>query len=370
MGIHDYIDFIQRNGQNLICLELSPDDDCSSDLENDTAGANSAILVLIPIDYTRDDLLSWPLTRFAQFPSIKTEYSWDDWDFEPSLGYDEILRESDEWINSAIWQSPQYPNKWIVNFEPHSYNMFILGLDDPNLVPWSFYRMIFDNRSDSCPGSSLDPDDRHNCKMQAYNLILNYNNNPDCVNLGLPKACQKYHNTFSHSMNQHLNNPVFSQVYTYKYSRPLEVIQGRISHGRIQVLIEDNLKPLELLKPKVTKRFIKEDLINISFQSCSPIHLSSELEDGCIICQNIRSIGHYTCYDHLCQEDNNMIEYCDRINKQYMTLIHNMKVLQKATVPKQLTVRFTEKQIPIHITLELLGEPRDLIHGEPPGEPQ
>ncbi len=70
MGINDYIDFVQRNGQ---CLEpvVFIDEDEEDEYSPDSYGSSEAVLVRVPISFTKRDILSWPLTEFAKFPIIK-----------------------------------------------------------------------------------------------------------------------------------------------------------------------------------------------------------------------------------------------------------------------------------------------------------
>jgi hypothetical protein len=172
MGIHDYIDFIQRNGQHIGKLDYAEDEEESFE---DT-GSSEAILVRIPTTYTKRDILSWPLTEFAKFPAVKYNYSWDNWDFEPALGYHEVLSGDKEWYDQTIWQSSAKSGEWLVNFEPEEYNAFVLGKGDPTSISWNYYKFVFQNRNMGYLFDSfefLSPELRNQRKIYGYNLIVN-----------------------------------------------------------------------------------------------------------------------------------------------------------------------------------------------------
>src|SRR5436853_2101926 len=370
MGIHDYVDFIQRNDQCLIRLQLYKDDDYDANMHVDSYGCSKAVLVRVPLNHSKRDILSWSLTEFAKFPIINVGYSWDDWDFEPSLGYDEILQDDGKWYDLAIWQSKHYPDEWLVNFEPTSYKTFVLGEDDPNLVSWAFYVMIFTDRNDSYPCATLLDEElsESNCKIRAFNMIVNYGS----TNLYIydNKRLEQIQDiNYIEALQRHNANPLFSQIHMYQYQRPPE-----LSHARFQVLLEDNIRSVELLNlqiirnvrlpslPKlINNTFVydaapynfDDNKIGIRFTPQLRIHLSLELSHGCIVCGGGRAIGHYSCYDHIDQEYDHIQEYYDKVRQEYIKLIQNIELVEKSTLPCKLSVTFTERQTPYDIVLSL-----------------
>lgn len=363
MGIHDYVDFIQRNGQfitPLVLLDEDNDDNSDSCDDNDGGdhGSGNAIIVKIPSKYTKRDILSWSLVEFIKYPIITAEYSWDDWDFRPSLGYDNYLHDSDKWHDAAIWQSEMYPDEWLINFDPISYEVFVLGKSNPNLVSWEFYTMIFSNRYDSCPGMSLTSTSakrkENNSKLDAFNLIVE----SGVANLYTydDKHFAKIQNA-QHEvlLYKHAMNPIFSKQYSYRYQLPEE-----IKNNRFQILLQDNIRLVDLLRPRVNReyesRFNCAELphkINIRFESVLPVELSRTFTEGCIVCTSTRSIGHYTCYDHLSQEHGRIVEHNNIIKEEYMKLIYNIELVDKSTIPNIIKVSFTERQKSYTIILEL-----------------
>ena len=176
MGISDFVDFVQRNGQCFTPLDLlesaeeEPEnysDFLAAGLDefgSSTAGSTNAILVLIPVEELSDpeELNNWPLDKFKEYPTHNAHYSWDAHDFgtyDPTktynisklLGYYKILVEGEQsWCGESVWQSEKFPGKYIVNFDAEIYKIFVdqeMGIEDGgNAVRWSFYLEIFDNQ--------------------------------------------------------------------------------------------------------------------------------------------------------------------------------------------------------------------------------
>lgn len=171
MGFHDYCDFVQRNGQTLISLNLLDDDDSSDDSgsgDDDSCGSDRAIVVRIPKTVDIREILDWPLARFRDYPHLDLKYSWDDWDFEAPpdvsqvcegvLGYRDVLMGDDDssrpWA-AAVWESPCYPGEWLVNFEPGCFDVFVRS-SQWSRVPRSYLRCVFSMRTLTMPPAKAD----------------------------------------------------------------------------------------------------------------------------------------------------------------------------------------------------------------------
>jgi hypothetical protein len=203
MGVHDYIDFVQGNGQCLSPLTLLTDADADVGAEEDddgngAVGSTRAILVRVPDSCTVRDILSWRLTDFAKYPVHEAKYSWDDWGFENVRGYRKILMgDSDRWWEQSIWRSPTFPGEWLVTFEPGTYAAFVRGEAQPELIPWWYYRCVFGSRPDSCPlNKKLAYKrivDSGALNVREFDGTLNADNIPsDCANLDCDAVVPSY----------------------------------------------------------------------------------------------------------------------------------------------------------------------------------
>src|SRR5437588_1741 len=99
MGVHDYVCFVQRNGQ---CLN-------------------------------QYELLSKPMTIIEEVSD-----------------YIEALSSSDTELESCVWKSPDRA-EWLVNFDPLAYKIFVEGSIDPLLVPLEYYNCVLQNRELDLP---------------------------------------------------------------------------------------------------------------------------------------------------------------------------------------------------------------------------
>ena len=154
MGLHDYVDFVQRNGQTLIPLVLLEDDDDDEFFEPGSAGSSDAIIVTIPKSTSKRDILSWSLSEFAKYPKIAGTYCWSDWEFKEVDGYDQVLQNSDaKWWDQCIWESPTYPNHYLVNFEPETFKAFVNGSVSAWQLPGHYLDEVFGNRSVTRPST-------------------------------------------------------------------------------------------------------------------------------------------------------------------------------------------------------------------------
>jgi len=208
MGVHDFVDFIQRNGQCFYGIELLDDsittreelsdlmsddgDDiykaiCSYEKLNDShPGASEAYLVLVPKSQVKNmnDLYRWNPTNFKRYEKVLVRYSWDDWDFSDDskyFGYDEVLQNAPGSYSSedvelyipgteCVWEIPEdnthrnlepFRNKYIVNFDKLTYECFVEQRHHPNKIPLNFYLNVLEN----------------------YNIKINRFKNPEKINL-------------------------------------------------------------------------------------------------------------------------------------------------------------------------------------------
>lgn len=178
MGVHDYISFIQRNGQCLIEIEPSqPEENNTKEdidpdsLESDSCGLAEAVLVKVPMSFSKDDITRWYPQQFATYQFFKTGYSWDNIEFEFEEN-DGGLREYFEAIssgeaNDGLWESSHYPGVWLVVFTPKEHDIFVMGkYTDPNDISYSYYSSVFKGRQEELP----------NTKEEAFGKIMrNFN---------------------------------------------------------------------------------------------------------------------------------------------------------------------------------------------------
>lgn len=154
MGIHDYVDFVQRNGQCLENFELVdpgkdiPTEDDEEEYGKSTScGKSEVIFVQIPLGINRNDLFHLPLKEFAKWPRFQDEYSWDDWDFKTFTGYREVLftRHNIDQRELTIWTPPGQTSLF-VNFDPFAFDCFVLQKYQPEQIPYAYYNEIYSGR--------------------------------------------------------------------------------------------------------------------------------------------------------------------------------------------------------------------------------
>jgi hypothetical protein len=165
MGIHDFVCFVQRNGQY---LNSFPPYEYEA----------QAMIVKIPTSTptsitTKYDILSWDLEKFKEFSAVKVNYSIESYEFEGLSGYPEILSCTMNWWDQTIWQSPDADGFWLVNFSLDAYKIFVaqdanefekvyglVNLDhivdsdtEEDDTLHDFLLELFDNRAQIFPGS-------------------------------------------------------------------------------------------------------------------------------------------------------------------------------------------------------------------------
>lgn len=153
MGVHDYVCFVQQNGQILRPLEYDEEDphspdDWEEDKTFDYGGSNEAVIVFVETKKweTMMNSKSFNLKDLSSCPIVMASYSWDDWDFKEISGYREHMLENDDITkNEAIWKSNDYPGFTLVNFDPNAYDTFVLQKIDPKLVPFWYFKVCFEN---------------------------------------------------------------------------------------------------------------------------------------------------------------------------------------------------------------------------------
>lgn len=190
MGIYCYSDFVQRNDQHLnslILLDSSAEDrkpeepniyddfaeinskreleyaEKFEDSDFDTEGPEqiyylypdtaynysqeitSAIIVLVPQKFPVKEIESWSLDKFLEFETYTSEhYDCDYWEFGDIAGYrNELLSNEKE---HCIWWSCRFKGYWLVNFEPTTYDTFVLKKYKPKEIPWCYYELVLECR--------------------------------------------------------------------------------------------------------------------------------------------------------------------------------------------------------------------------------
>jgi len=325
MGIHDYIDFIQRNGQNVYSLDILDDatdelnprgDDDIDDCENTSS---AAIIVHIPKTIGKETILSMNLPDMQQFQYHEEEFDSDEWDFVETKGHNDAIHK-DEIFEQIFWESEKYPDHYLINFEPNSYKAFVQNKIKPELIPWAYFESVFENRNRELPL----------IKEHAFKIIQNSGN----INLN------EFHNIkkepipcaleYLDKIKEINSRPIFSQNYSYKLKNKDE----SISVARLFFLVRDNISiPNELIKVNVisdnyksgkTATYSYPMIFNINFSY--KISIDTKLINGCIMCGGLRDAGCFTCCNHefseirLNEAKEKVIKECERLLKIMNTL--------------------------------------------------
>lgn len=309
MGVHDYCDFVQRNGQTSRRLDLVEDEedwDISEDEEDipDSVGNAKAVLVRVPGGFSRRDILGWPLTKFAEFATTTRGYSWDRWGFEQIEGYQKVLTGETppeipgrrEFWDYAVWKSESFPGEWLVNFDPAAYDAFVLGEADPEAVPWWYYREVFDGHGRPMPKT----------KKQAYANIVACGEATLWGYDGRELEPLKIPARFLELRRQLWKLPVFSESHEYV----LHETPPDLSKARLSVLVYDHTVARDLYmvpepdlgaahtaplclehRPGGDSRF--------ELRFYPTLRLELPWTTVCLECGGEREAGSYMCPEHL-----------------------------------------------------------------------
>jgi len=157
MEAHDFISFIQRNGENIASLAFG------DGYRSPVAGSSSnAMLVRVPKSYTMAEIEAWPTADFLPFAAVRTTFSRDNrrFDFEDSAEYSEAIHNKS--ADAGIWESSKYPGEWLVCFLENEYEAFVLQMVSPSAIPRAYYVSVFTTR---CNASRPWP------KKEAFSAI-------------------------------------------------------------------------------------------------------------------------------------------------------------------------------------------------------
>ena len=349
MGVHDYVCFVQRNGQCLNQLELLPegpegnsdDEGDHSDDEFDGCGSRSAAIVFVPNSFSVREILSWPLSRFRDFTMKKVGYSWDGWSFEEYEGYDGALR-ADNWWEQSIWQSPSAPGFHLVNFEEGAYQAFVLGEARADQIPRNYLNEVFSNRHSDIPST----------KEEALAKILEAGPENlwsyDRGRLEVPILP-----TEARSLYDEINaTPFFSRSHIYSTPLPVEI--GSI---RYATLISDELQKLDLGYHMTTQPVKGPDCqMNLSFSPPSYTHSTS----SCLFCEKRRWPALETCLEHRNREIAPRKAELNRQAREQLDLyMKRLSEMRGFRPPETVTVSFNERGVQYTPVLRLLRSVED-----------
>lgn len=364
MGIHDYVDFVQRNGQTLTPLRLTDenvkdDDDCGDAVLDDDrdddcdgpVGSSEATLVRVPGTYSVRDILQWPLPKFAEFPFVKATYSWDGWGFAEVKGYSKVLQGYDDWWDAAIWVSKSFPGERLVNFEPAVYAAFVLGHADLERVPWAYYRTVFENRFAPLPktkGLALFA-----VTHAARENLWDYDKR-ELEPLPLPAA-------FTDLRAAVLEEELYARPEYFEYrlvpSADATAAAAAMSKIRLETLAGDHVEippdptwaegadPAGILGTHL--RRLDGGKLALKFCPECRVRPRDELVRGCIECGAMREIGRYTCAEHpaTLEMHYNAVK---RLAEDAESLMPNLRALAKfaaAGPPPAVESTFEEKGV-------------------------
>jgi len=340
MGVHDYVCFVERNGQDLRGFEpterpvpfrregyraalsepsdthlpavgapeedgedessVSTDDDLIDPFDYDgEVGCGIAVLVKVPTAHARQEILSWKLSEFERFPTVRAEYDYDGWCFEKVEGYNaDGAIYSSHWYEQAVWRSPTYPDTWLVNFHPKAYEAFVRGEIPPERIPARYWEEVFGNR-----GRPLPP-----TKREAYAAVVDsgrlnlweLDGSPPPEPLKLPP---KYV-----ALRQKLEEAM-PPATAYTLMGPLP----GFTKARLGVLLGDHIEatvgaPLEVVRPRPNGpgySFLEYHesaagwaLVSLSFRLTADVTLPARLTNRCLACPALPDLGSHFCLRH------------------------------------------------------------------------
>jgi len=320
MGVHDYICFVQRNDQN-----ISP---FSGD--QDSSGEGTAIVVYVPITYSKETILSWPLTHFRQFEARILNYSWDKWSFDEVEGYGDVLTGTKPWWNTSIWVSPDVPGYHIVNFQPDAYYAFVQERYEIKQISRAYLKQVYENRQSESPKD----------KRLAVQKIIEAGQ----------ENLWEYHNKQLPPFNipqdylKIWEEEIFRKAHLYSVKTPSDLHRARFC-----VLVCDNLhlrtslQVLDRWDPNGNSTF------RLHFR---PEQLSPELVDGCIVCHKKRWPGLYTCLDHCnMNTETRREETQQEINLKAAEIVNQLKRVEGP--PRVIPITFQEKGKEYSLELKL-----------------
>lgn len=333
MGVCDFTCFVQRNGQSLFALSTSDGENDSDEDISSLEGSASAILVIIPRNGSKISkriILSWKLSQFAKYDTIKTGYNWDSREFDELPGYSDVL-DNDKWTNTAIWKNK---DNYIVNFEEGAYKAFVEEKLASDKISLKYYEIIFENRNLPCPAT----------KDLAYKKIF------DCGAENLWEYDDKILDLLDVEIRY---NSVLEQkekiLKKYSTSYTMNPIPN-IKRTRVAILIKDNLQTAGFNHPQdiiinasptlPESAFCTEVKGVLNIKVYFKLTIGRNYFDGCIRCGKRRWIGSYMCLKHQYKFEESIDKYEKKINRE----IENIKALNiTGKAPKKITVSFDEK---------------------------
>lgn len=355
MGVHDFVDFVQRNGQ------------CLHDLCDESCGAMEAIIVLIPDIITIREILSWPLTEFSKFKYKHCTYSWDDWNFEELEGYEEFLHGDKKWWEQAIWKSPTLPNYHLVTFESETYATFVNLAIDPKAISTEYYTELFNNRNYGVPKTKTIAFDKiinsgpenlfeyDGLRLDEFTLPESYTTLKNEI-LSLFPDCLTYRVTNGSVVeNGNLFAIPSEDLQKWIYCPRGGMIQ--LHHARFEALLYDHINsdnPLLKITRSISRMHLnlpdKSEEFKFKFFPNIKIELDYKLLDGCVQCGRRRVTGSYTCINHTYTPED-LVSHQRKINRKCNRLIRNLNLLRNIVIPDSLSCKFVEKNVEYNFVL-------------------
>ena len=358
MGVCDFVCFVQRNGQNLVCLEpRDPGDPEESDEEADGRGSGTAVLVRVPVTVSRRDILAWELADFAAYPRVEAAYGWDGCEFDSASGYSDAPLSSDSWWEGSIWASPDFPGEWLVNFEPGAFDAFVLKKISPAEIPWWYLKEVFENRRRELPETKEEA-----CRLVADSRDANLWEHDGSRYEPLTVPAE-----YARALTAVALLPVFAGACNYLLREP----PPELSKARLAVFLgnevqisDPDLSGLLHVDPPFQFGAGAPRLgyrgwaaaFEFRFRPASGVRVASDLLWGCLepSCLRPRDTGSYFCLGHhggdlapararaeeaIRAEAERLMPVCDRL-------------LAEARPPPLLVAEFNEKGKPFRLELE------------------
>ena len=366
MGVCDYVCFVQRNGQTLVGLDPIPREDPLTNAGNKSARKKhtrairglctfekeefrDAVLVRVPKnEYSKADILAWDLKHFAKFKRVAGTYDWDNWDFDTIRGYRGVLMgdtcESTAWWDQAIWESPDFPEEFLVNFDATVFRAFVLGHYDAAQIPWEFFKCVFANRERPVPTT----------KKQALENIVN------CKRENLWEFEGKTLEPLSLSEEYTLaKRALYKKSIFYKdHAYSLCDTPTTLKASRILVLLKDNLADLTgSIETHVKKCAVHcpggESVYSLEFRPTANVESAFR---GCLICKQQRELGSYFCPTHQKKGEKETRFWTRKVEKEIgaesRAKTQIISELCQSTLPRKLVAEFIEKNKEYCLVLE------------------
>lgn len=328
--MRDYVCFVQRNVRQplipLLPLGVGEPDPADQDIETEPLciGRGEAVLVRVPERHPMREILGWDLTAFQRFPIIRSGYDWEQGEFAEAAGYATVAPSRPRWWERAIWTSPDYPDDQLVVFDPEAYRAFVSRGLPPGLIPWEYYREVFQNQGWLIPET----------KSLAWWHLVHSGEKTLWSYDGMSLAPLAIPDDFVRLRQRVLALPVFTESYTY---RPERADRGEL---RGVVLTRGDVSNVGAAGLAVRRADVKDEEVTVRFRPAPSADIPHRLRAGCLVCGKQRDLGSYFCLQHAeCDADGYREQVEIDIRRKAEKLMGVLRSLLTARPPPVIAVR-------------------------------